>query len=96
MVIDMGYWTKVTKRIIALILSIIGIYLLFKLAIFYMPFLIAFIISLFIEPLIRFVNKRTSLTRKTSAILVLIFISILLIALITWGIAVLIQESTNL
>ncbi len=96
MVIDVGYLTKVTKRIIVLILSIIGIYLSFKLAIFYMPFLIAFIISLLIEPLIRFVHKRTSLTRKTSAIIVLIIISILLISLLVWGITVLIQESSNL
>ena len=61
-----------------------------------MPFLIAFIISLLIEPLIRFVHKRTSLTRKTSAIIVLIIISILLISLLVWGITVLIQESSNL
>lgn len=96
MVIDMGYWTKVTKRIIVLIISIIGIYLAFKLAVFYMPFLIAFIISLLIEPLIKFVNKRTSLTRKTSAIIVLVIVSVLLVALIAWGITVLIQETTNL
>lgn len=96
MVIDMGYWTKVTKRIIVLAISIIGIYLAFKLAVFYMPFLIAFIISLLIEPLIKFVNKRTSLTRKTSAILVLVIVSILLIGLIVWGVAALIQETTNL
>ncbi len=96
MVIDMGYWTKVAKRIIVLIISIIGIYLAFKLAVFYMPFLIAFIISLLIEPLIKFVNKRTSLTRKTSAIVVLVIVSVLLIGLIVWGITVLIQETTNL
>lgn len=96
MVIDMGYWAKVSKRIIVLILSIIGIYLTFKLAIFYMPFLVAFIISLLIEPLIKFVHKRTSFTRKTSAIIVLVFVSCLLISLITWGITVLIQESSNL
>lgn len=96
MVIDMGYWTKVTKRIIVLAISIIGIYLAFKLAVFYMPFLIAFIISLLIEPLIKFVNKRTSLTRKTSAIVVLIMVSILLVGLIAWGITALIQETTNL
>ena len=69
MVIDMGYWTKVSKRILVLVLTLIGIYLAFKLAVFYMPFLIAFIISLLIEPLIKFVNKKTSLTRKTSAII---------------------------
>ncbi len=96
MVVDMGYWTKVSKRIFVLVLTLIGIYLAFKLAVFYLPFLIAFIISLLIEPLIKFVNKRTSFTRRTSAILVLIIVSIILVLILTWGIASLIQEATNL
>jgi sporulation integral membrane protein YtvI len=96
MVVDMGYWTKVTKRIIMVIISIIGIYLAFKLAIFYMPFLVAFIISLLIEPLIKFLNKRTSFTRKTCAIIVLIVVAIVLCALIIWGVTSLIQESNHL
>ena len=96
MVIDMGYWTKVGRRILILALTILGIYLSFKLAIFYMPFLIAFIIAMLIEPLIRFVNRKTSLTRKTSAILVLIVVASLLIGLLTWGITSLIAEASNL
>lgn len=96
MVIDMGYWTKVSKRILILILTIIGIFLAFKLAIFYMPFLIAFIISLLIEPIIKFVNKRTRLTRKTSAILVLVIVSAILVSLTIWGITSIVSESTNL
>ena len=96
MVVDMGYWTKVSKRIIVLILTIIGIYLAFKLAIFYIPFLIAFIISLLIEPLIKFVNKKTKLTRKTSAIIVLVIVSAILISLIIWGITAIVSEATNL
>lgn len=96
MVIDMGYWTKVAKRILLLIFSLIAIYLAFKLAVFYMPFLIAFIISLLIEPLIKFVNRKTKLTRKTSAIVVLLIVCIILISLLAWGITVLIQESSNL
>lgn len=96
MVIDMNYWTKVSKRIFILALTIIGIFLAFKLAIFYMPFLVAFIISLLIEPLIKFVNKRTRLTRKTSAILVLIAVSTILIGLLIWGITSIVSESTNL
>ena len=39
MVIDMNYWTKVFKKLIMLIISIIGVYLAFKLAFFYLPFL---------------------------------------------------------
>ncbi|MFR5190311.1 MAG: hypothetical protein ACLTEH_03585 [Clostridia bacterium] len=54
MVVDMHYWSKVLKKLLWLALSVIGIYLAFKLAIFYMPFLIAFIIALMIEPIIRF------------------------------------------
>lgn len=96
MVVDMGYWTKVIKRILILAFTILGIYLAFKLAVFYMPFLIAFIIALLIEPLIRFVNKRTRLARKTSAIIVLLIVSVILIGLLAWGITSLVQEATNL
>ena len=82
MVVDMGYWTKVGKRLLVLTFSIIGIYLAFKLAVFFMPFLIAFIISLMVEPIIRFTMKRTKLTRKTSAIIVLIIVFSIIIGLL--------------
>ena len=52
------YWTSVLKRIIYLVLIILGLYLTFKLSIFYMPFLIAFIISLIMEPGIKLLMKK--------------------------------------
>lgn len=96
MVVDMGYWSKVIKRIIMLLLSILGFYLLIKLSIFYIPFVIAFVIAMLIEPLIKRFHKRTRLPRKTSAIIVLIIVAAILIALITWGIITLISESYRL
>lgn len=96
MVIDMGYFTKVIRKIIILVITLLAIYLSFKLALFYMPFLIGFIISLLIEPIIKFINKKTKLTRKSSAIIVLLFIFTLLITLIIWGIVSLITEASNL
>ena len=96
MVIDMGYFTKVIKNIGILIFTLLIIYLSFKLAIFYIPFLIGFIISLLIEPIIKFVRKKTKLERKTSAILVLLFIFTILISLIVWGVITIVTESTNL
>lgn len=92
----MGYFTKVLKNIAILIISLICIFLSFKLAIFYIPFLIGFIISLLIEPIIKFVSKKTKLTRRTSAIIVLLFIFTILISLIIWGIVTLVTESANL
>ena len=96
MVIDMGYWNKVIKRVLIFALTLLGIYLTFKLAVFYMPFLIAFIIAVMIEPLIKFIAKKTKFTRRTSAIVVLIIVSIILVGLLTWGITSLISEASNL
>ena len=96
MVIDVGYWTRVGKRILILIISLVILYLSFKLAIFYMPFLIAFIISLLVEPLIKKIVKRTNFTRKHVAVFVLVFIFILIIALLAWGVIMIITESSNL
>ena len=48
------YWTSVIKRIFLVLLAVILTIVAFKLAIFYMPFLIAFVLYLLIEPIIRF------------------------------------------
>lgn len=92
----MNYWTKVLKRIALFLILIISMFLAFKLAVFYMPFLIAFTISLLVEPLIKFVAKHSKFTRKTSAIFVLIVVSVLITGLLTWGIISIISESANL
>lgn len=92
----MGYWTKVIKRIFIFLLTILGIYLSFKLAVFYIPFLIAFIISLLVEPLIRLLTKKSSLPRKTCAIMVLTIVSIILVGTLAIGIVTIITESSNL
>lgn len=96
MVIDMGYFTKVLRNILILIITLVSIFLLFKLALFYVPFLIGFIISLLIEPIIKMISRKTKLTRRTSAIIVLLCIFTILITLIVWGTVSLISESADL
>ena len=96
MVIDMGYFTKVLRKILILIITLVSIFLLFKLALFYVPFLIGFIISLIIEPIIKMISRKTKLTRRTSAIIVLLCIFTILITLIVWGSVSLISESADL
>lgn len=96
MVIDMNYWGKVMRNVVALLLSILVVFLGFELAIFYMPFLIAFIISLLLEPIIKFIMKKTKLKRKTSSIIVFLVAIAIIIGLLTWGITSLISETSNL
>lgn len=69
---NVKYWSSVLKRIFYVIVTIIGIYLGYKCAIFYMPFLIAFLISTIMEPAIRFIMKKFNLTRRLSAIIIFI------------------------
>ena len=92
----MGYFTKVLRKILILIITLVSIFLLFKLALFYVPFLIGFIISLLIEPIIKMISRKTKLTRRTSAIIVLLCIFTILITLIVWGTVSLISESADL
>ena len=96
MIIDMSYWTRVLRKFLYVILILVGLFLSFKLAIFYMPFLIAFIISLIIEPTIRIIMKKLKFTRKTSSIIIFMIVSGIIISLLTWGTVSLISEASNL
>ena len=89
-------YKNLTNKIVVGGLITLFLLMSYKLVFFYVPFLIAYIISLLIEPLIKFLTKRTSLTRKTSSIIVLIIIFSILILLITFSIVKLIGETTNL
>lgn len=96
MITDVNYYKKVARRLLIIILTILGIYISFKLSMFYMPFLIAFIITLLIEPIIRKVMKYTKLTRKVSAIITMLIVFGIIIGFLIWGISNVITESSNL
>ena len=96
MIIDMSYWTRVLNRILYIALILLGLFLAFKLSVFYMPFLIAFIIYLIMEPAIKWIMKKTKLTRKTSSIIIFFIVSILIIGGIAWAIITLFSEASNL
>ncbi|MCI9063230.1 MAG: sporulation integral membrane protein YtvI [Clostridia bacterium] len=90
------YWTSLVKRILYLGLIVIGLIAGFKLSIFYMPFLIAFIISLIMEPGIKLLMKKTKLSRRVSSIIMFIITFGIIIGLLVWGIATIVSESTHL
>lgn len=96
MVIDMNYWNKVIKNIFILVLSIIVVFFAFKLSVFFMPFLIAFVISIMLEPIIRFIMNKTKLSRRASSIIVFITAIIIIVGILIWSITTLISEASNL
>lgn len=87
---------RIIKNILILAFSVIATILALKLSIFYMPFLIAFSLYLIIEPGIKFLMKKFKLKRKTSSIIILTISISIIVGFITWGIATVISESSNL
>ena len=96
MVIDMNYWGKVLKNVVVLALCVLGVFLGFKLALFFMPFLIAFILSLLLEPCIRFIMRKTKLRRKTSSIIVFVIAIVIIVGLLVWAGVTIVSEASNL
>ena len=94
--IDISYLTSVGKRLLYVIFLLVGLFAALKLSVFYMPFLIAFIISLIIEPAIRFIMKKTKLTRRTSSIIIFAIALIIIIGSVLWLLITLFSESSSL
>ena len=86
---------EATKKILAFALSIILIIIGFKISIFYIPFVIAFVFSQLLEPLIKFCMKKLKMKRKISAILIFLIIISGIIGIVSWGVITLITEATN-
>lgn len=90
------YWTGILKKLFYVVFIIILIFCTLKLAVFYMPFLIAFIISLMMEPAIKKIMERFSLTRKISSIIILLIVFGTILGLLIWGIVTIVSEANNL
>ena len=96
MIFDVSYWTRVFKRILYVVFILLGLYIGLKLSVFYMPFLVAFIISLMVEPSIKFIMRKTNLTRRTSSIIIFVIVSLIILGTLTWLIITLFSESSSL
>lgn len=65
---------KIVKLLLYVLAAILGAFVLYKLSSYLAPFIIAFIISLFMEPSIRFISRKLKLKRKIAAFISLLFL----------------------
>lgn len=96
MVSDINYWSKVIKRLILLALTIILMFICFKLSVFYMPFLVSFVLALLLEPVIKLLMKKFKWTRRISSIFVIVLAILAIVSILVWGIITLFSEANNL
>ncbi len=75
------YWT-IFKRLAFFVGTIIGLFLLCKLSLYFMPFFIAFILALITEPIIKFNMNKLKMSRRMGSLIV-VCVTIFLIVAIT-------------
>ncbi|MCI9015636.1 MAG: sporulation integral membrane protein YtvI [Clostridia bacterium] len=90
------YYLKMLSKFAIALFIIIMMFMAYKIAIFYMPFLIALIISSLTEPLIRLLINKTKMKRKLASIIALLLIVTLIITILAILITNLITESSKL
>ena len=76
---------RIAKRLGLLFVIIILLITLFKFSIYFMPFFIAGIIALLVEPIIKFSMSKFKLSRRVSSSLIITLTILLIISLIIWG-----------
>lgn len=87
---------RVIERIGVVIGTILLLYFLFKFATYFMPFLIAGVIAILIEPIIKFCMNKLKLSRRVSSVIIVALTIILIIMAVIFGGSAIIREITNL
>ncbi|MBO5349825.1 MAG: sporulation integral membrane protein YtvI [Clostridia bacterium] len=88
------YYKKIGWKVVTIVIALLTIFLSYKLAIFYIPFVIAYLISRLLDPLIRIGTNKLKLNRKFASIIAIILLLTTIGSLITWLIISLINEIT--
>ena len=91
---------KIIERVSVFVGTLLLLFFLYKSAMYFMPFLIAGVIAIIIEPIIKFGMNKLKLSRRMSAVIVVVLTILLLGTAIVYGSILLIKEvmslSTNL
>lgn len=90
------YYLKILSKFLMFGLLLLGLWAVYKTAIFYMPFVIALIIASIAEPLIKVCMKKLKMKRKLASIVSLLLIVSLIVIILTLIISSLITESSKL
>lgn len=93
-------WVIYIKIIVNLLLTILlGVLLLFvgpKLLTFFLPFVVAYILSLIANPLVKFMEKRIKIARKHGSAIIIVLVLALIFGLLYLVLSMLFHEISNL
>ena len=87
---------RIAERVGVFLGTLLLLYFLFKFATYFMPFLIAGVIAILIEPIIKFCMNKLKLSRRVSSVIIVALTIILIILGIVYGGSAIIKEILKL
>ena len=90
------YYGKIALKLSVILFIVLGLFITYKLAIFYIPFIIAIMVASIVEPITKFFMRKCKLRRKISTIITLLLITIIIGTVLTLTISKVITETTSL
>lgn len=87
---------KILKRVGVFVGTLILLYVLYKFAVYFMPFFIAGIIAILIEPIIKFCMNKLKMSRRVSSILIVGITIIVFALIVVFGSIALADEAIKL
>ena len=96
MISNYNYISKVTKKILSLAFTLLILFCIIKIAMFYMPFTIALIFAMIIEPIIKKLMKKLKWTRWVSSVVVMASFFVILSTIIIIGTNTLFKEANKM
>lgn len=79
------YWIRVIKKLLSVVLVLVGLFLALKCAIFLLPFVIAIIINKLMSPLVKLMTNKLKFNHKVSVIISVILVIAILGTIITFA-----------
>lgn len=89
-------WSGTAKLVVAMLASLIVIYLLYRFKVYLAPLLVSFLLAYLFHPLASFINKRFKIPWRVVSTLIFVLLFLIIMALLTWGGISIVEQIQNL
>jgi predicted PurR-regulated permease PerM len=89
-------WSGTVKLVVALLASLIVIYLLYRFKDYLAPLLVSFLLAYLFLPLASFIHRRFKIPWRVVATLIFVLLFLIILGLLTWGGISIVEQIQNL
>ncbi len=89
-------WSGTAKLVVALLSSLIAIYLLYRFKEYLAPLLVSFLLAYLFHPLASYINKRFKIPWRVVSTIIFVLLFLCVMALLTWGGISIVEQIQNL